>query len=137
MTRVVSSSFAEMAEEDCCVGEDCWVGDEGLGMVMAGLRRGDVRSIGELGAGCVSTPGKGMSKERSVADAEACWVSSGVMGRLCSGWRAWKDRGGSMGVCWVSSGVKILLCWKFDCCADAGAGGELRMSLSPSIGSTV
>ena len=136
VTRVADSSAAEMASEDCWTGDDCWAGDEGLGEAMAGLRRGDVRRIGDCGAGCVSTPGRGMSKERSNAAAELCCVKSGVMSRLCSGWRGWKDRGGSMAVCWVPSGVGRFLSWRFDCCAECGTGGELRRSPSPSAGSS-
>ena len=83
--RVADSSAAEMASEDCCVGDVCWAGNEDFGKKAAGLRRGDVRSIGDCGAGCVPTPGREMSKERSSVAAELCCVRSGVMRRLCSG----------------------------------------------------
>lgn len=134
MTRVSSSSPAEMASEDCCMGDDCRTADKGLGETVACFRRGDVRSTGDSGTGCVSTPGRGMSKERSSAAAGLCCVRSGVISKLCSGWCAWNDRGGCMADCWVSSGVRRWLSCRLDCCAECGAGGELRRSSSPSIG---
>lgn len=81
----VEGSSGEMASDECWVGEDCWVGEGDLALAATGLWRGEVRNDGERGAGCVSTPGRGMSKERSVALAEVCCVKSGVRRKLCSG----------------------------------------------------
>src|SRR5690242_3387713 len=81
---VVVVAGSEMSEDKA--EEDCWVGDDWT-LVVAGLRRGDVRRTGESGAGWVCTPGSAMSKDRRVAVVEVTCVSSGVA-RLCSGWRA-------------------------------------------------
>ena len=94
-----------MASEDGWVREEdlTAVGEEDRACVAAGLaRRGEVRRMGVCGAGCVCTPGMGMSNEWSVALAEVVWVRVEVV-RLCSGWRGWKDSGGSKSVCWVST----------------------------------
>lgn len=104
---VVGSAVAPavgVAEEDRWGGEDITaVGEEERTWVAAGLgRRGEVRRMGECGAGCVCTPGREMSKERSDALAEVVWVRVDVV-KLCSSWRGWKDSGGSKSVCWVST----------------------------------
>ena len=76
----------EVADEDRWGGEEdvTAVGEEERTWVAAGLgRRGEVRRMGECGAGCVCTPGRGISKERSDALAEVVWVRVDVV-KICS-----------------------------------------------------